>query len=60
MCENYFTGLDRLSIEEQNEKLKEAVYKLMKYIRDLKNENIKLKTIIRRVEKTCRGDGFGL
>lgn len=60
MREDYFTGLDRLSIEEQNEKLKGAVYKLMKYIKDLKNENIKLRTTIRRVEKICRGDGFGL
>lgn len=55
-----FEGLENLPIEEQNKRLKRAVEKLLKYIRELKTENVKLRTTINRVEKICGGDGFGL
>jgi hypothetical protein len=56
----FFDNLEKLPIEEQNKRLKGAVKKLLKYIRELKTENVKLKTTINRVEKICGGDGFGL
>lgn len=55
-----FEGLENLPIEEQNKRLKRAVEKLLKYIRELKTENVKLRMTINRVEKICGGDGFGL
>lgn len=55
-----FEGLENLPIEEQNKRLKRAVEKLLKYVRELKTENVKLRTTINRVEKICGGDGFGL
>lgn len=56
----FFNDLEKLPIEEQNERLKGAVKKLLKYIRELKTENVKLRTTINRVEKICGGDKFGL
>ena len=56
----FFNNLESLPVEEQNKRLKGAVKKLLNYIKELKTENVKLKTTINRVEKICGGDKFGL